>query len=130
MNWRAKINDFVDLKQKIRWTYKVALDKKNPENYLIEYISQPINSSLFEKTFSKIVSKGGWGINYNDIKLNKEIEILKDGLKDKEKEVMSIFPRVNLKKWNILSGSLDRLVVIKTKEGLIIKGFVKGLRKC
>jgi len=130
MNWRGKINNLIELKQKIRWDYKFGIAKESPENYVIEYTSQPINSSLFEKTFQKIVSKGAYGINYDEWVEDKPIEIMGEGLRDKEKEIMSIFPKLNLKKHNILSSSLDGLVVVKTNKGLIIKGTVKGLRKC
>jgi len=130
MNWRDKLNNIMDLKQKIHWDYKFGIGKTDPESYVLEYISNPIRSSLFENTFKKIVDKTQVNMSYDDWEEGKETEILGEGLRDKEKEIMTIFPKVNLKKYNILSSSLDKLVVIKTKSGLVIKGTVKGLRKC
>jgi len=130
MNWRGKLNAIADLKQTINWDYKIGYGKSDPEQYVLEYVSSPINSGLFEKTFKKIVSKGQLGLDYDDWKLNKEIEIMPDGLRDKEKEIMTIFPKINLKKHGVLNSSLDKLTVMKTDKGLVIKGVVKGLRQC
>ena len=127
MNWRGQLNNLMDLKQKIMWDYKFGVNK---ENYILEYKSNPIRSSLFEKTFDKIVSKQKFDINYTDWKEDTETKFPKDVLIDKEKEIMSIFPKVNLKKYCLLSSSLDELIVIRTKKGLVIKGVIKGLRKC
>jgi hypothetical protein len=130
MNWRGKLSAIADLKQTIKWDWRIGYGKTDPEQYQLEYTSKPINSFLFEKTFKKIVNKGAYGISFDDWEENKEIEILSEGLQDKEKEIMTIFPKINLKKHGVLSSSLDKLVVIKTKDGLIIKGNIVGLRKC
>jgi len=130
MSWRKKIKGIAELRQKILWDYKFGVAKEEPENYILKYESNPITSELFENTFKKIVNKSSIDLTYDDWEANQEIVIPKTGLQDNEKELLAIFPKTNLKKYNILSKSLDELVILKTNKGLIIKGVVTGLRKC
>ena len=117
------------LNQQVKWDWKFGVSKSNPQNYVLEFTSQPIKSDIFVNLV-KFVSKEQYKFPLDELDLNKEVVFPPEAYSGKEDKLMIVFPVVNPKNQVLVSKRLNKFSVTKTKKGLILKGTIGGLRKC
>jgi hypothetical protein len=124
---KAKM-DLSDLNQKVKWTWRYGTNKKN---YVIEYTSQEISSSVVQRMFGYLLKgKEIDGLTYASLIPDEWVELPKSHWVDYEDKLIGMFPKTIIKsKPFFLSKRLETLSVFKTEKGLKIRGEVKGLIK-
>ena len=120
--------DLSDLNSKVKWTWRYGTNQKN---YVIEYTSNEINSSIVQRMFGYLLKgKEVDGLDYDYLIPDEWVELPKAQWVDYEDKLLGIFPRIYLKSSPVfLSKRIDSLSVFKTSKGLRIRGEVKGLVK-
>jgi hypothetical protein len=112
-------------KEKIYWNSQFYGATKEKE-YKIEHVCKPIKDKYF-KTLYDLFIYSQVKIPYEEVELNKKIEIPKEIIKERNKELLSIVPKYAPKKGKILSVEIDYIALERTTTGWIIYLRVVGL---
>lgn len=128
MKFLKKISDKINktgLQNQVKWNWRFGT---KTEDYVLEYVSKPIQSSVVEKIFDYLL-KNDKVVDFDSLAFNEWFILDKKNWKKYEDKIVGIFPRIKITRYVLLTKKLDSLAVKKTDGGLVIKGELKGVYK-